>query len=61
MLFIEAVDIFIKVHKIFNLDYSPTHKKIMEFIEVCIYNIEKKGISAKDEHFFEKVLNDIVT
>lgn len=59
MEFIEVIDIFIKAHKILNIDYLPTHKKVMEFLEVCVFNIEKENLSAKDQAFFAKILNEI--
>lgn len=47
--FIEAVDLFIKIHKVFQLKYDPKIRNIMYFFEYFVYGIQeaKKLIPKK--------------
>lgn len=47
--FIETVDLFIKIHKVFQLTYDPKIRTLMYFFEYFVYGIEeaKKMISKK--------------
>lgn len=38
--FVDAVDLLYKVHKVFDLDFSPAIKHLMDFLDCFVYNNE---------------------
>lgn len=41
--FIQVMDLFFKVHKIFDLDFNKSIKPMMVFLEYFIYKIRETG------------------
>lgn len=42
--FVDVMDLFFKVHKIFDLDFHPSNKSMMNFIEVFIFEMNRDNI-----------------
>lgn len=42
--FLNAVDMFIKIHRVFHLHYNPTHKHMCNFIEYYLYENKTENV-----------------
>lgn len=42
--FLETMDLFYKVHKVFDLEYHPSLNRVMHFVEMYLYGRDEKYI-----------------
>lgn len=59
--FIQTIDMFIKVHKVFNLEFSKEIFKAMQFFEVVAYDIQdsKRFMTNRMEEVAKLLLDEI--
>lgn len=43
--FVDVMDLFFKIHKILDLDFQPSIKSMMNFIEVFIFEMDRDNIA----------------
>lgn len=45
--FLQTLDLLIKVHAVFHVNYNPSHRTIMNFMDIVFYGNKNVQLTAK--------------